>query len=107
MNLDGSDDGVIVQHHYYGNVYAKEVHINAGKTLVGHKHIYDHLSILAAGSVLVEVDDVPTIHKGPTSVHIAAGKSHQVTALENSLWYCIHAVAFDLGEHQDASLIST
>lgn len=105
MNKDGSDDGVAVQHHCYGNVYAKEVRIKAGKKLVGHKHLYDHLSILASGSVLVDVDGVTFSYVGPASVHIAAGKTHTVAAVSDALWYCIHAVAFDLGEHQDASLV--
>ena len=40
-----------IQHHFGGGVYAKETFIPAGKWLVQHIHKFDHLSVLAQGSI--------------------------------------------------------
>lgn len=96
MNPDGSADGVRVQHYIAGGVYTKEAHIEAGWYLEGHKHTYDHLSLLAYGQVIVTVDGMEQLYTGPTGIKIVAGKEHKIQALTKSLWYCVHAVAADL-----------
>jgi quercetin dioxygenase-like cupin family protein len=86
-------------HYFSGGVYANRMDFQeAGSFGVQHKHNYDHLSILASGSVLLEVEGSPnTVHKAPAALTIVAGKTHKVTALEaNSVWFCIHAVPSDL-----------
>jgi len=80
-----------ITHHLAGGVYAKETRIPAGMVLVQHKHLYDHLSVLAFGAVEVEVDGVRTRHVGPACIEIKAGKHHGVKALTDSVWFCIHA----------------
>lgn len=80
-----------IVHHFGGGVYAKEAVIRKGYFAEQHEHPYDHLSILASGRVLVEVDGVPKEYQGTHCITIAAGKAHKVTALEDSVWFCIHA----------------
>lgn len=92
MNEDGSADGVEVHHYKVGEIYAKQVQLRAGRVLIGHRHDYDHLSILALGSVSVLVEGVCTVYTAPAGIGIGKGKVHEVTALKNSLWYCVHAV---------------
>ena len=92
MNADGSADGVQVQHYMAGGVYVKEALISSGWALEGHKHIYDHLSLLAFGVVQVTVEGVITNYTGPTGILIKANKKHRIEALEDSLWYCTHSV---------------
>lgn len=67
-----------------------------GDVLVQHIHKYSHLSILAKGSVVVTVDGVQTTHRAPTCIVIVAGKHHGVKALEDSVWYCVHAIPSEL-----------
>ncbi len=81
--------------HYFSNgVYANRMDfLEAGAIGIQHKHIYDHLSILASGSVKLEVDGIVTTHKAPAAITIQAGKIHQITALEsNTTWFCIHGI---------------
>lgn len=82
--------GVKIAHHFGGKAYAKETLIPAGVQLEQHRHSFDHLSILAAGSVLVSVDGEETAYSAPQCILIAAGKKHSVTALTDTVWYCVH-----------------
>ena len=78
-------------HHFGGGVYAKEMHIPAGNTIIQHRHNYDHLSVLASGEVLVLVDGVVSTYTSPACIVISAGKLHAIEAVKDSVWYCIHA----------------
>jgi quercetin dioxygenase-like cupin family protein len=80
-------------HHFSSGVYAKQMRLAKGYFAVSHKHAYDHLSILAAGVADVTVDGKTTRYTAPACVEIKAGLHHQITALEDVTWFCIHAVA--------------
>lgn len=79
-----------IVHHFGGGVYAKQATLRKGYFAEQHAHDYDHLSI-ASGHVLVEVDGEAKEYQGIHCLTIAAGKVHKVTALEDSVWFCIHA----------------
>lgn len=81
----------LISHHFGGGVYAKETHVPKGMVLVQHKHVHDHLSILASGRVEVIVDGVRTERIGPDCIVIEAGKYHGIKALSDVVWFCIHA----------------
>ena len=80
-----------IHHHFGGGVYAKETIIPAGKWLVQHTHKFDHLSILAKGSIELIVDGETSVVHAPACLTIAAGKHHGVKSLTDVIWYCIHA----------------
>jgi quercetin dioxygenase-like cupin family protein len=83
--------GVRVVHHFGGGAYAKETIIPAGVTLVQHSHPHDHLSILAFGRVIVRQMESQEVFRAPKCITIKAGVSHSVEAIDDSVWYCIHA----------------
>jgi quercetin dioxygenase-like cupin family protein len=65
----------------------------AGDRNEGHDHSYDHLTLLAYGSVRVHVDGQTTDFHAPQMVFIAKGKRHFVEALEDgTIAYCVHAL---------------
>ena len=65
----------------------------AGDAEEGHKHQFDHLTLLAAGSVRVTVEGKETDFKAPHMIYIHAEKNHRLVALEdNTVAYCIHAL---------------
>ena len=78
-------------HHFSSGVYAKQMHLPAGHAAVSHKHAYDHLSILAAGAVVVATDEGSLTFRAPACLTIKAGMNHSITALEDVTWFCIHA----------------
>lgn len=83
------DLGVV--HHFSAGLYAKQMTLPAKHFAVSHAHAYDHLSVLAKGSVTVEVDGVRAEYTAPACINILAGKHHTITAHEDSVWLCIHA----------------
>jgi quercetin dioxygenase-like cupin family protein len=65
----------------------------AGDANEGHIHSYDHITLLAYGSVRVHVDDNQTDFKAPQMIYIQAGKRHYIEALEDgTVAYCVHAL---------------
>ncbi|WP_422096337.1 cupin domain-containing protein [Variovorax sp.] len=95
-----------LQHHFGGGVYAKETIIPAGLVLVQHKHAHDHLSILASGTVVLEVEGERRTLVGPACVTVEAGKHHGVRAITEAVWYCIHATDNTDAETVDGKLIA-
>lgn len=80
-----------INHYFGGGVYAKETVIPAGQILVQHKHEHDHLSVLASGTVEMQIDGVKSRLQGPACITIKAGAHHGVRTLTDVAWYCIHA----------------
>ena len=86
----------MISHYFSAGVYAKEIRIPIGGIVVQHKHKYDHLSVLASGSIELMVDGVKSFIHAPTCIVIEAEKHHGIRALTDVVWYCIHAT-----EHTD------
>lgn len=95
-------NGVKIVHHFSSGVYAKETVIPAGTVLTQHIHPHDHMSLLAIGTVEVQKGDETFVSKSPAVLTIEKGIAHKVTALTDSVWYCIHAT-----EETDAEKIDT
>ena len=77
-------DNVFVKMHFF-----KE----AGDTHDGHAHSFDHLTLLASGSVTMKHDNGEAKYKAPHLIVTPKGIKHQFTALEkNTIFYCVHAI---------------
>jgi len=89
------DTDMGVKHHFSDDIYAKELHIPKGHVALGHRHTYSHLSLLGKGVCKLsrEIDGVlvETKHTAPAVLDIKAGVEHQVEALEDVVWFCVHA----------------
>lgn len=83
------DTGII--HHFAGGTYAKQMHLPKGYKALSHKHSYSHLSILAKGKAMVRTDEGEREYTAPACIEIAANFNHEITALEDVTWFCIHA----------------
>lgn len=80
-----------IQHHFSDGLYAKQMVIPKGYVAGTHEHKYDHLSVLAKGRVRITVNDYNEEHSAPFCINIKKGISHKIEALEDSVWFCIHA----------------
>jgi mannose-6-phosphate isomerase-like protein (cupin superfamily) len=89
------------------NLWSKQMHFKKlGDTEQGHSHKFDHLTLLASGSLQVIVDGAVSEFKAPQMIYIEAGKVHELIALEdNTVAYCIHALRDDEGIILDPSMI--
>ena len=82
----------IITHHFGGGVYAKETRIPANSWLVQHAHKFDHLSILAEGSVELIIDGESQIINAPACLTIKANKHHGVRSVTDVIWYTVDEV---------------
>jgi hypothetical protein len=88
-DVKGSDLG------FFGNIWVRQnILEKTGDATQGHKHSFDHVSLLATGSVEVEITGYPPKQfKAPTFIIIRKDFEHKFTALEdNSNWYCVFAM---------------
>jgi hypothetical protein len=76
------------------NLFSRQMHFRkAGDLELGHTHPFDHLTLLAAGSLRVTVNGKTTDFKAPHMIFIKAEHRHELVALEdNTVAYCIHAL---------------
>jgi len=80
---------------YFGNIWVRQnVLSKAGDTFGGHKHHFDHVSLLTKGSVTVKVDGSdPKNFTAPTFIIIRKEHEHEFIALEDDTnWYCVFAL---------------
>lgn len=80
---------------YFGNIWVRQnVLEKAGQSNQGHKHKFDHVSLLTQGKVSVKVEGYePKEFTAPTFIVIRKEHNHTFTALEdNTAWYCIFAL---------------
>jgi quercetin dioxygenase-like cupin family protein len=96
----------MISHHFGAGIYAKETRIPAGQVLVQHKHTFDHLSILASGTIELMVDNVRSVVHAPACITIAANKHHGVKSLTDVVWYCVHATDCTNESEVDGALIA-
>lgn len=76
------------------NVFVKlHQFVNAGDTHQGHAHVFDHITLLASGKVLMTHDNGQQEFTAPHLIVTPKGITHQFTALEpNTVFCCIHAI---------------
>lgn len=80
---------------YFGNIWVRQNLLEkAGHHMQGHKHNFDHVSLLTSGRVEVEVEGYPPKEfTAPTFIVIKKEHKHKFTALEdNTSWYCVFAL---------------
>jgi hypothetical protein len=82
------------------NVYTRMMHfVKKGDVEMGHKHTFDHATLVSSGSVLYEVlSDTGEVEysktfTSPDMVFVNKDKFHRITSLEdNTVCGCIHAL---------------
>ena len=81
------------RHHFSSGVYAREMELKAGFKVNTHSHKYDHMSLLAKGHAVVISGDIKKEYIAPSVIEIKAGIEHEIIAIEDVLWFCIHATS--------------
>lgn len=90
------------------NIFSRMMHFKkAGDIELGHKHLHDHLTLLASGSLKVIVEGEETVFTAPHMIYIHADKKHELIALvDDTVAYCIHAIRDSIsGDIIDPSMI--
>jgi len=100
------DADPMVEHHFSDGVYAKQMFIPKGYVAATHKHNFSHLSILAQGQVVVSTNAGSHFYLAPACIEIKAEEHHTIEALQDCVWYCVHATDEKDESKVDAVLIS-
>lgn len=91
------------------NLYSRQMtFVKAGDVEIGHKHQFDHLTLLAHGSLKVVANGKESTYKAPHMIYIHKDVIHELTALEdNTVAFCIHALrdGDGVGDILDPSMI--
>lgn len=80
---------------YFGNIWVRQNNIEkAGESFPGHKHKFDHVTLLTKGSIEIEVEGhQPKKFVAPTFIIIRKDHKHKVTSLtDDVLYYCVFAL---------------
>lgn len=88
---------------YFGNIWVRQNVLNKNDEAPGHTHYFDHVTLLAKGKVLVEVEGKPPKEfTAPTFIVIRKELIHKMTALEeDTVYYCVFALRDANGEVVD------
>jgi len=89
-----------VVHHFSKGVYARELHIPAGVTLVGEIHKFENLNILSAGTMLVTTEEGMKEVSAPFTVVSPPGTKRAAHTITECVWTTIHGT-----EEKDINLI--
>jgi hypothetical protein len=83
-----------VQMTCVSNLFMRSMHFkHAGDIEHGHAHIFDHVSLLTAGSAKVTVEGVSKVFTAPHAIFIRKDWMHEIEAMENNtIMICIHAL---------------
>ena len=79
-----------VVHHFSKGVYARELHIPAGVTLVGEIHKFQNLNILCAGTMIVTTEEGAKEVSAPFTVVSPPGTKRAAHTLTDCVWTTIH-----------------
>ena len=94
-----------IKHNFSDGLYAKEMFVPKGYMVGQHAHKFSHLSILAKGKVIVRTDESTVEYTAPACLEIKEGINHAIEALEDTVWFCIHATSETDADNIDKVLI--
>lgn len=67
--------------------------MEAGDTMAGHKHTFDHNTLLAIGDFIVTVEGVDYEYRAPRILKILKGKEHAIRCTSDyGLAFCLHII---------------
>lgn len=108
FNQGLTEAGVDLVHHFGDDgsgVYVKETRIPAGAELGMHTHTFTHKSVLAVGRVVLITAGERREIDAPAVLTLKQGQSHEVQALTDVVWLCIHASTESDPERIDHTLV--
>lgn len=80
-----------VRHFFAPGLFAREITIPAGATLVGAVHRTENLAVLSKGRLLLATEAGPVEIAAPHILTVKPGDKNSATALEESVWTNFHS----------------
>lgn len=79
------------KHYYCNGVYAREITIPAGTTLVGEIHLEDQINVVSKGKIRVVTEEGSREITSPCTFISPAGTKRAGHAIEDTVWTVFHA----------------
>lgn len=76
---------------FCNGVYAREILIPAGATVVGEIHLFDQINVVSKGKIKVVTDQGEKVIEAPATFISPAGVKRAGFALEDTVWTVFHA----------------
>ena len=76
--------------HEVGDQVIKVMILPKGAVVIKHVHPYTHAHILGKGRISLEINGATREYAAPAVIKIEANKYHGITALEDSVGFCVH-----------------
>lgn len=94
---------------FVSNIFTRLMNFEkAGDTEQGHVHQFDHVTLLAHGSLKITVEGVESTFVAPHLIFIHKDKEHQLVALEdNTVACCIHGIKDSEGDLISPDMVPT
>lgn len=93
-------DEIEIEHYFCNGVYLKRSLLKKGMKYPQHKHTFSHIGMLASGVVKVIGDGMTRTSIAPAYITLRNDVEHEVVALADSVWFCVH-----ITDETDASKI--
>lgn len=77
-------------HHYCDGIYARELFIPKGTTLVGAIHLKDQINVVSQGKIRVVTEEGMKEIEAPCTFISPAGTKRAGYALEDTVWTVFH-----------------
>lgn len=79
-----------------GNLYMRQMRFdNVGDIEIGHRHTYDHITLLSQGKleVIIEDNESGIVYEAPSAIKILTGVKHKLVSHEaGTIAHCVHAL---------------
>ena len=75
-----------VRHYFADGLYAREITIPKGVTLIGAIHKKQNLAVLSKGTLQIVTDEGTTVISAPCTVTVQPGAKNCALALEEAVW---------------------
>lgn len=77
--------------YFCNGVYAREILIPKGVTVVGEIHLFDQINVVSKGKIKVVTDQGEKVIEAPATFISPAGVKRAGFALEDTVWTVFHA----------------
>lgn len=90
LGMEQTLDQFPLTHHFAPGVYAREMFLPSGHTIIGKIHKHAHLNIVSKGVVVVSTEEGSKELKAPCVFTSYAGTKRAVFIKEDAIWITIH-----------------
>jgi len=82
-----------IEHYFIAGLYLRKMRLIPGESVVSHKHVYDHATIIASGTCLVWIDGKDSgLYEAGDILKVRANTQHRMEAQTSCEIICCHAV---------------